>query len=81
MTPGIRRLYAPRRVQVEVDSKGAPRSVDGVAVTDVREEWVVQDRWWTSQPLRRHYFELVLRNGRNVVVFRGARGRWYRQQG
>jgi hypothetical protein len=81
MTPGIRRLYAPRRVRVEVDSERKPRSVDGKAVADVREEWVVQDRWWTSRPLRRHYFELVLENGRNVVVFRGARGRWYLQQG
>lgn len=80
MTPGIRRLYAPRRVEVEVDSKGVPRSVEGIAVEAVREEWLVQDRWWTSQPLRRHYFDLVLANGRNVVVFRGARGRWYRQQ-
>jgi hypothetical protein len=80
MTPGIRRLYAPRRVEVEVDSKGVPRSVEGVGVEAVREEWVVADRWWTSQPLRRHYFDLVLANGRNVVVFRGARGRWYRQQ-
>lgn len=81
MSPGIRRLYAPRRARVEVDSKGRPRAIEGVAVEDVREEWVVQDRWWTSKPLRRHYFELVLANGRNVVVFRGARGTWYHQQG
>jgi hypothetical protein len=80
MTPGIRRLYAPRRVEVEADSKGVPRSVEGIAVEVVREEWVVADRWWTSRPLRRHYFDLVLANGRDVVVFRGARGRWYRQQ-
>ena len=24
--------------------------------------------------MRRHYYELVLKNGRNLVVFRGARG-------
>jgi hypothetical protein len=80
VTPGIRRLYAPRRVEVEVDPKGLPRSVERIAVETVREEWVVEDRWWTSKPLRRHYFDLVLANGRNVVVFRGARGSWYRQQ-
>lgn len=80
MTPGLRRLYAPRRVAVEVDSGGVPRAVEGAAVEAVREEWLVEDRWWTPRPLRRHYFELVLADGRDVVVFRGARGRWYRQQ-
>ncbi len=78
--PGVRRLYAPRRVRVEVDADGRPQWVDGAAVDSVREEWVVEDRWWTPRPLRRHYFELVLANGRTTVVFRGARGRWYRQQ-
>jgi hypothetical protein len=80
MTPGIRRLYAPRRLAVEVDSRGVPRVVEGIAVEAMREEWLVEDRWWTPRALRRHYFELVLADGRDVVVFRGARGRWYRQQ-
>jgi hypothetical protein len=41
-----------------------------VPVEAVREDWVVEDRWWTGRPLRRRYFELVLESGRNVVVFR-----------
>jgi hypothetical protein len=83
MTPGLRRLYAPRRVVVETESEGgAPRSVEGVAVEAVREEWLVEDRWWTPKPLRRHYYELVLADGRDVVVFRSAlSGCWYRQRG
>ena len=44
--------------------------VDSVPVDAVREEWLVEDRWWTPKPLRRRYFELVLADGRNVVVFR-----------
>ena len=80
MTPGIRRLYAPRRVTVEVDSEGVPRAVEGVAVAAVREEWLVEDRWWTLRRLWRHYFELALVDGRSVVVFRNSSGRWYRQQ-
>jgi hypothetical protein len=81
MTPGLRRLYRPHRVRVEVDSDGVPRTVDEVAVEAVREEWVVEDRWWTDRPLRRHYFELVLADGRDVTVFRSLRsGRWYRQR-
>jgi hypothetical protein len=81
MTPGIRRLYAPRRVRVDVDSEGIPAAVEGVAVEAVREEWVVEDRWWTLRRLWRHYFELILVDGRNIVVFRNSNGRWYRQQG
>jgi hypothetical protein len=80
MTPGIRRLYAPRRVAVEVDSERVPAAVGGVEVAAVREEWLVEDRWWTLRRLWRHYFELVLADGRDLVVFRDGRGRWYRQR-
>jgi hypothetical protein len=82
MTPGLRRLYVPRPVKVAIDSNWRPVLVDGVAVEAVREEWVVEDRWWTPHPLGRHYFELVLVDGRNLVVFRGiVSRRWYRQRG
>lgn len=80
MKPGIRRLYAPRRVRVEVDAEGVPRAMEGIAVEAVREEWVVEDRWWTLRRLWRHYFELVLVDGRNVVVFRDSNRRWFRQR-
>ena len=82
MTPGLRRLYVPRPVRVEADEAGKPTVIDGVAVEAVREEWVVEDRWWTPQPLGRHYFELALADGRNLAVFRSiVSGRWYRQRG
>ena len=76
-----RRLYAPRRVEVRADGPGAPSAVGGVAVEAVREEWLLEDRWWTPRPLRRRYFELVLADGRDEVVFHSAlSGRWYRQR-
>ncbi len=80
MTPGVRRLYAPHRATVEVDSGGVPLAVDGVEVVAVREEWVVEDRWWTLRQMWRHYHELALIDGQNVVVFRNSNGRWYRQR-
>ena len=80
MTPGIRRLYAPRRVGVEVDAEGVPMAVERTEVAAVREEWVVEDRWWTPRRLWRHYFELALADGSDVVVFRDSNGRWYRQR-
>jgi hypothetical protein len=65
-------VYQPQPVRVKMGTGGEPAAVDSVAVEAVREEWLVEDRWWTPKPLRRRYFELVLADGRNVVVFRGA---------
>jgi hypothetical protein len=79
--PGLRRLYAPQRVAVRTDPRGAPTTVEGVTIEAVREEWLVEDRWWTSKPLRRHYFEVATADGRALTVFRTARAqRWYRQR-
>ncbi|HEV7615780.1 MAG TPA: hypothetical protein VGO36_06080 [Solirubrobacterales bacterium] len=81
MAPGLRRLYAPQPVSVRTDLGGRPLALDGVEVAAVREEWVIEDRWWIPQPLQRHYFELALANGRAAVVFRNARsGCWQRQR-
>jgi hypothetical protein len=75
-------VYWPRPVEVESAEDGVPVAVAAVAVEAVREEWLVEDRWWTPRPLSRRYFELVLDDGRNVVVFRepAERGRWFEQR-
>jgi hypothetical protein len=73
-------LYSPRRVEVNVDRCGRPHAVEGAAVEALREEWLVEDRWWTPRPLRRHYYEVVLADGRDVTLFRGGDRRWYRQR-
>jgi hypothetical protein len=77
--------YWPRPVAVEASGDGTPRAVEGVAVEAVREDWLVEDRWWTPKPLQRRYFELVLADGRNLVVFREPAeppesGRWFEQR-
>ena len=72
-------VYTPQPVRVRAGANGEPATVGSVAVDAVREEWLVEDRWWTPRPLRRRYFELVLADGRNVVVFREA-GRWLLQR-
>jgi hypothetical protein len=82
---GMKRLGTPRPVSVNAGGDGVPVSLGGAEVEAVAEEWVVEDRWWTGRPLRRRYFELVLADGRNTVVFRaldrGGRGRWFAQVG
>ena len=76
-----RRLSEPQPAAVRAGDGGAPVELGGREVDAVREEWVVEDRWWTSRPLRRRYFELVLADGRNAVVFRDlVDGRWFTQR-
>jgi hypothetical protein len=81
MTPGLRRLYAPEPIAVRTGAGGLPHTVAGVGVEAIREEWLVDDRWWIPEKLRRHYFELARADGRALVVFRcSLTGRWYRQR-
>jgi hypothetical protein len=82
VTPGVRRLGVPRPASVAADARGVPQALGRARVESVGEEWVVEDRWWTERPLRRRYFELVLEDGRNAVVFRDLpSGRWFSQRG
>jgi hypothetical protein len=72
-------VYWPRPVEVSAGEEGVPLAVERVAVEAVREEWLVEDRWWTPRPLRRRYFELVLADGRDLVVFNEG-DRWFEQR-
>jgi hypothetical protein len=75
-----RRLNEPTAALVVAEDE-VPTAINRVGVAWVREEWRVVDRWWTEEPVRRRYFEVVLDNGRNAVVFRDElNGKWYRQQ-
>jgi hypothetical protein len=78
----LRAVGAPRPVRVEGADRGGPPAavvLDGRrrAVIAVRDDWVVQDRWWTDRPIDRHYFELVLEPGRVAVAYREASGGWF----
>jgi hypothetical protein len=54
--------------------------VDGETVEQLRESWLLEDRWWTDAPLRRRYWEAVTTAGRNVVMFHDLHtGGWFVQ--
>jgi hypothetical protein len=77
-----RHLYRPRRVNVQADRHGVPVMVGRNAVEAIREQWLVEDRWWTTRPLRRRYFELTTTDGADRVVFRDLESeRWFTQRG
>ena len=76
------RVNEPRIALVEARFDGAPRLVNRLAVALVREEWHVVDRWWTEEPVRRRYYEIVLESGQNTVVFCDEEGGcWFTQRG
>jgi hypothetical protein len=77
------RALVPRLTAVEVGGDGLPRRVAGRMVEAVREEWRVEEGWWTERPVRRRYVEVVLADGRVAVVYEDRRrpGRWYAQRG
>jgi hypothetical protein len=76
-----RRLGSPRPALVRTGDDGRPVALGSAPVESVREDWVVEDRWWTGRPLRRRYFELVLDDGRNTTVFHDlAGGSWFVQR-
>ncbi len=76
----IRPLHAPRRIRIQTGVDGRPTHVEGCLIETIREEWRVEEGWW-SDPIRRQYFELVLIDGRLLIVFQDAAapGSWYRQ--
>jgi CO dehydrogenase/acetyl-CoA synthase delta subunit len=61
--------------------RGRPMGVGARAVEAVRESWLVEDRWWTGEPVRRRYWEVVTEDGRSLVVFRDLeQGAWFEQR-
>ena len=82
MTPaGARRLVVPQSARVLAGQGGRPVEVDGHEIVAVRESWLIEDRWWTGQPLRRRYWEVVTIDGRDLIVFRDlVGGHWRRQR-
>ena len=81
MSPGPRRLNLPERAQVRAGARGRPVAVDGHPVEAVRESWLVEDRWWTPDPIRRRYWEVVTTDGRCLVIFRELLdGAWFTQR-
>ena len=75
------RPYRAEPIEVEVDEESRPREVSGSPVASVREEWLVEDAWWSGKFVRRHYFEVVLESGRNLTLFRSLPGgEWFGQR-
>ena len=81
----LRRLNAPRAVQVRIDDDGAPVAVRWLGawldILELLDSYRTDDRWWTSEPIARAYYELLLEDGRTITVFRDEmRDSWWEQR-
>ena len=75
----LRALNIPRAVQVAVDDRGRPTTVDDTTVEEVLETWRIDDEWW-REPLVRRYVEVVLAGGAHIVLFEDLQhGAWFAQ--
>ena len=70
---------APQRCHVTLDEHQYPSSVDGRVVLSLREEWRVEEGWW-STPYRRRYLSVALADGQLQTIFEDRRnpGHWWR---
>ena len=77
----MKRLSEPRAVRVRAGEHGRPEAIGDRTVEAVRESWLVEDRWWTPEPVRRRYWEVVTTCGRDLVVYRDLQaGGWFTQR-
>lgn len=70
---------------MRADADGVPiallRHRTWQAVADVLDRYRTHDRWWTSEPVARTYYELLLEDGRTATVYQDHVGKaWYEQQ-
>ena len=79
----LRALNIPRPVRVEVKG-GSPATVimRGVraSVALVADRWRIDDEWWRDCAVARAYVEVLLENGRRLVLFQDETDhKWYEQ--
>jgi hypothetical protein len=74
-------LDPPLPVEVELDEAGEPRHVRGQALAGpVRPivRWIVEVDWWTSEPVSRECWRVVLRDQVLCEIYRDrVGGAWF----
>jgi hypothetical protein len=74
-------MNAPTPVRVQADGRGKPIAVAGEQVQMVRRDWLHTFAWWTDDPVRRRYYEVITVKGRRVIVFHDLQtSRWFSQK-
>ena len=80
----LRPLHRPRPLHVRLGSDDLPAFVrfpgrPARKVAAVRESWRIDDEWWRD-PISRRYFEVVLNEGGQFVIYSDLlTGEWFAQ--
>jgi hypothetical protein len=80
----LRPLNRPRPCQVTTE-RGVPTEIiEGkrhYPVERVQDRWQINDEWWRAE-IERHYFELVMADGRIRTIYHDrVHNEWFEQQG
>ncbi len=74
----------PVPVKIEEDSAGRPLAVllkRRLPVMSLEDRWRLDDEWWRAAPLSRLYYNVLLADGRRMVLYKDLiRGDWYEQE-
>jgi hypothetical protein len=77
--PRLIPLGVPVPIRVRMDAAGDPVEVLRLPIAAIRERWRIDDEWW-RRPISRLYYEVVLENGRLLILYRDlVEGGWWRQ--
>ena len=81
----VRPLNRPRPLRVKTDAGGYPARIvlgrEPLEVASVNDCWRIEDEWWRGDPVSRTYFEVLLADGRQVVLFWDhTGGAWFTQR-
>jgi hypothetical protein len=69
------------RVRAESDVPTALLRSGRWLAVEVLDRWRTDDRWWTSAPVARAYYALLLDDGRTATVFRDEiKDSWWEQR-
>ena len=73
----------PEPLAVEENAAGLPAFVKlkrRQKIIAVEDCWRIDDEWWRSEPVSRHYYAVILASGQRLVLAKNLiANSWYRQ--
>jgi hypothetical protein len=73
----------PEALVVEENAAGDPSVLllgFRQAVITIEDRWRLDDEWWRSEEISRAYYEVVLKSGQRIVIFKDlVGGKWWKQ--
>jgi hypothetical protein len=76
-------VNVPEPLKVEEDASGLPVAVgtkQRQSISSIEDRWRIDDEWWRTQSISRHYYKVLLTSGQRLVLYKDlATSGWYQQ--